>query len=201
MTFETIKTITITIIFIGIIHLFIRYLLHNENITNTINNHDENNETIIDENKIMIENNIENDNETIEHHTDFDLNKMKHDLLKYINNDKKIYQSKENELPESNSNLLDNSKANFNNSNTDLENYYKTVVNTNDITLYEEPKEKQVYIDNTPEIKTNTLKPNNTNFDNNITWSYKDENIMNGGEIDGGIFGYETMDSSYATLN
>lgn len=186
MIYTTIKTVVLTILLIIIVHLFICYLLMSEKKKVHFKIEDE----IIPSNEI---NNID-DVKT------FDINLMKKDLLKYISSNKEIYEEDKTTKPEPNSNCINESESNFSDNNLGISKYFKNTVNTNDIALYDEPKEKQIYRDETPQIVSKTMKPIDNNFNNTNNWKYNNENVMNGGEFSNGLVGYETIDGQFATL-
>ena len=81
-----------------------------------------------------------------------------------------------------------------------LDNYYEKVVDvTKEIKLPNQILDKQKELKD-PQINLNT-KQTNSNQNSDITWEYKDENIMNGGEINSGLFGWDSSTySQYASL-
>ena len=144
-------------------------------------------------------NNIEPENEfENEPSNDFDINLLKKDLMKYISSNKEIYKEEKSTNPEPNSNCVNQSGTNFTDDNSGISQYFKNTVDTNDITLYNEPMEKKTYIDDTPQIVSKTKKPIHNDFNN---WKYTNENVMNGGEFSNGLVGYETIDGQFATLS
>lgn len=196
MIYSTIKIVVLTILLIIIIHLFICYLLMNQKKKKVHFNLEE--ETIPSTNNSDEPTSIVED----ENHKDkFDLNLMKNDLMKYISSNKEIYKEKKSNTPSPNSNCVDEPNAKLSNDNSSISQYFSNTVNTNDISLYEEPKEKQVYIDDTPQIVSKTMKPIDNEFNNSNDWKYHNENVMNGGEFSNGLVGYETIGGQFATLD
>lgn len=202
MILYTLKLVTMTTLLIFISHLFIRYLLIDVNRNNIkLNKNNESTEIVSDDHIIkekLDDNNLTNTESDIENDSDdsIDLSKMKNELQNYIVNNKQIYKdNKDSVVP--NANCKTEASADFNNDNGALSQYFKNQVNTNDILLYNEPKEKQVYIDETPKINN---KSKSALEQSDYSWSYNDENIMNGGEIGDGLFGYDSLDGQYATL-
>ena len=194
MIYTTFKTVVITFLTIFIIHLFIRYLLINsknrkriissiEDIDNSISEIDEK-----DENK---EDKIIEGNDTR-----INLDKMKEELQNYILNNKQIYENTEKEV-ENNKNCTNISPNQFISEKSGIDKYFNNMVNTNDIALYTEPQQKQKYIDTTPQID---MKTNPKMGEQGWEKAYTNESIMNGGEISGGLCGYDSLDNNYASL-
>ena len=194
MIYTTIKTVVLTILLIIIIHLLICYLLMNER-KKKVHFKLDNEIFSSTTNNIEPENEIENENEPS---NDFDINLLKKDLMKYISSNKEIYKEDKSTNPEPNSNCANQSESNFTDNNSGISQYFKNTVDTNDITLYNEPIEKKTYIDDTPQIVSKTKKPIHNDFNN---WKYTNENVMNGGEFSNGLVGYETIDGQFATLS
>ena len=203
MIYTTIKTVVLTILLIIIIHLLICYLLMNERkkkvhfkLDNEIFSSTANN--IEQEHEQGHEHGHEQDNENEnDKSNDFDINLLKKDLMKYISSNKEIYKEDKSTNPEPNSNCVNQSESNFSDNNSGISQYFKNTVDTNDISLYNEPTEKQTYIDDTPQIVSKTKKPIHNDLNN---WKYTNENVMNGGEFSNGLVGYETIDGQFATL-
>lgn len=194
MIYTTIKTVVLTILLIIIIHLLICYLLMNER-KKKVHFKLDNEIFSSTTNNIEPENEVENENEPS---NDFDINLLKKDLMKYISSNKELYKEDKSTNPEPNSNCVNQSESNFTDNNSGISQYFKNTVDTNDISLYNEPMEKKTYIDDTPQIVSKTKKPIHNDFN---SWKYTNENVMNGGEFSNGLVGYETIDGQFATLS
>jgi len=190
MLYTTIKTVVLTILLIIIIHLLICYLLMNDKKKKVQFKLD--NDIIPSTNEEVETTNDE------EKPNDFDINSLKKDLMKYITSNKEIYNEDKTTNPEPNSNCSQQSTSNFTDNNYGISKYFNNTVDTNDITLYNEPKEKQVYIDEIPQVVSKGMKPITNDLN---SWKYHNENVMNGGEFSNGLVGYETIDGQFATLD
>ena len=92
---------------------------------------------------------------------------MKNDLLNFINEDAEIYNIDKKDNTEN-----DNSFSN-------LSNFF----------------EKKTVTVPEPVINLNTKPSIDSNENSNNQWSYSNENIINGGEITNGLFGYDNSDN------
>jgi hypothetical protein len=209
MNYNILILIIYSIIFILIVHFLIKHILLREKIHKKINMF-KNNELP----KIDIEENFENKGESLNnkiHVVKNELdNNMEKQLLDYMQENEDIYKQKtdiylEDNNPEKNNldggnQLNDYSSSNFNSDNMNLDKYYEKVVDTTKeikVPSQEIDKIKQL---KDPQINFNTKEIDN-NKDSNILFEYKEENIMNGGEIQGGLFGWDsTTYSQYSSL-
>ena len=206
-------TITYSLILVFIIHLVIKHILLRENIHKKIKVLQER------ENEPMLKNKIENFISVKEYpqeksitivKDELDTDNMEKQLLEYMNKNEDIYKQKtdiylepkEKENVSPNSNLSDYSSSNFGNENIGLDKYYEKVVDiSKEIHVPNQmfPKQKEI---KDPQINLNTKEPNNYQQNTEINWEYKDENIMNGGEIIDGIYGWDSSTySQYASLS
>ena len=215
MNYNILVLIIYSVIFILIVHLLIKHILLREKIFKKINLKNNNVSIITNElPKIDIEENfIEGNQNCISENintvkNDLDNENMEKQLLDYMKENEDIYkdkteiylENKPGEKIKGSNQYSDYSAANFNSENMNLDNYYEKVVDiTKEIKLPDQILDKQKELKD-PQINLNTkTKENNQNSD--ITWEYKDENIMNGGEINGGLFGWDSSTySQYASL-
>lgn len=151
----TIRIIIYTIIVILILHIILKHITVQENFINTIKNSKISNELVLSENNIDKEDMKENMKED-----------MKEDLLSFINENKEIYNSE-------------------NDNYSDLSNFF----------------EKKTVAIPEPEIQLTTKNPINIVNKNSNQWEYSNENIMNGGEITNGLFGFDDGNSLWAQCN
>tara|TARA_B100001758_G_C18154510_1_gene475872 strand:+ start:119 stop:730 length:612 start_codon:yes stop_codon:yes gene_type:complete len=201
------KTFLFSIITIVIIHLFIRYLLQNDKLyklnsivteafTESQDKSDEMNcgcgKTpciTYGKEELSITSKANKSDE-------IDLNKMKTDLMNYIISDKEMYNGTDNEVSDD-EDEKNYSSSDFKSSEDNISKFFENEVNTNDI---------QLYTDNTAVKECSEDKSDKTESKVNDEqdefgrWNYDNEKPLNGGDIGGGIIGYDTMGGSYATL-
>ena len=208
------KTFILAVLVITIIHLTIRYLLQSNVLyksrqvvsSSTLeemfsgSNHDvEENKSISElDNKNDSSNpSIDNNDETEDDDTEYDLKKMKEELMDYIIGDKELYKGDQSYpvLPDDTSNQTE-SNYNFSSKNEEDNNiskFFETKMNENDYTLYTAKE------DNSAEEKS--VKKKEIGTDDLGRWEYDNENVINGGDIDNGLKGYDLSDSIYANIN
>ena len=211
MNSNIIILIIYSLILIFIIHFIIKHLLLRENIYKKIK--PLNKEYFLSEKpKEFILNKGENQKKEILNivNNGLDTDNMEKQLLEYMDKNEDIYkqktdiylENKEKENVSPNANLSDYSNSDFGNENMGLDEYYEKVVDiSKEIQVPNQifPKQKET---KDPDIKLNTKEPNNSQQNSEITWEYKDENIMNGGEITNGIYGWDSSTySQYASLS
>lgn len=204
--------VTYSLILIFIIHLIIKHILLRENIHKKIKFLQKENEPIF---KNRIEDFISTQEDTQENSisivkNELDTDNMEKQLLEYMDKNEDIYKQKtdiylepkEKEIVKPDANLSDYSSSNFGNENMGLDKYYEKVVDiSKEIHVPNQmfPKKKEM---KDPQINLNTKEPNNYQQDSKINWEYNDENIMNGGEITDGIYGWDSSTySQYASLS
>ena len=222
MNYNIIILIIYSVIFILIVHLLIKHILLREKIHKKINlvkhnvSENQNNfpETNIEEKFngeiSSVDTNKECGIETINiAKNEIDNENMEKQLLDYMKDNEDIYKDKteiyldnkpEEKIKGSNQ-YNDYSAANFNSDNANLENYYEKVVDiTKEIKVPNQILDKKKQLKD-PQISLTTQNKEN-NGESEIIWEYKDENIMNGGEINNGLFGWDaTTYSQYASLD
>ncbi len=226
MKFITFKFIIYSLIVILFLHYIINHLLKNEkkyknnkkNIVEKLSSEKENNSKL--KKKINEESNIKNEesnikNEESEKNNEMDMNNMKNDILSFLENNQDLYQTSKDREQNINDLALDENMnqdlkitRNYENSyfkgiNTEpLDKFFDT--NTESIINYNEKKKnnkviepqidlqtkEKIYIDNNTFDQSNCIKPDN--------WKYHDENIMNGGEMEGGLTAWDNLDSGLA---
>ena len=221
MNYNILILIIYSIIFILIVHLLIKHILLREKIFKKVNTIKNNGSIITNElPKIDIEENfIEGKNFVDENQNcingninvvknELDNENMEKQLLDYMKENEDIYkdkteiylENKHEEKIKGSNQYNDYSAANFSAENMNLDNYYEKVVDvTKEIELPNQILDKQKELKD-PQINLNT-KQKNSNQNSDINWEYKDENIMNGGEINSGLFGWDSSTySQYASL-
>ena len=210
MNYNIFILIIYSIIFILIVHFLIKHILLREKIHKKINMIHKKNELP----KIDINENFENkgeclNNEIMTVKNELNNDNMEKQLLDYMQDNEDIYKQKTDIYLDDNqetthlegpNELNDFSKANFDSNNMDLDKYYESTVD-----IVNEIKIPSQEIDNTkqlkdPQVNLNTKeKINNQNPD--VLFEYKEESIMNGGEINSGLFGWDSSTySQYASL-
>lgn len=223
MSFLTFKSVIYALIVIVFIHFLISVMLKNEKKykNNSIkilkelpqneenNSKDTNQDINRDMNKDINKDNIsflfenkKNEKKIIKE----DFSNMKQDILSFLENNNDIYNhdtknSDNNELPSfDNKNMVET--TNFSNKNTGLDNFFKNSDSTE--YNYEQPKKKvtiqepqinlqtkeKIYIDSDTLDNPSCVKPD--------VWKYQDENIMNGGEMSGGLTAWDNTDNGLA---
>lgn len=190
------RTFIFSVIVIIIIHLFIRYLLQSDKLYKLNNKVTEEGFSEPFTNEIVEENHQEEHSEIKE---EFDLNKMKNELMNYIVSDKEIYNSGSNNVKENAKDEIQQSNSDFQSSDEDISKFFVNEVDTNDIKLYtDEEAVKQC------EKKTDTNKTADNKIDEEPDdmgrWNYDNEKPLNGGDTGGGIIGYDMTGGSYATI-
>ena len=197
-----------SIIFILIVHFLIKHILLREKIHKKINMCT-NNELP----KINIEEKFQNKGDCLNnkiHVVKNELNNnMEKQLLDYMQENEDIYKQKTEIYLEDNpqkddlnggNQLTDYSSSNFESDNMNLDKYYEKIVDTNQEIIVPSQEIDKVKQLKEPQINFNN-KEKEDNKDSNILFEYKEENIMNGGEIQGGLFGWDsTTYSQYSSL-
>lgn len=221
MKFITFKFIIYSLIIIVFLHYIINYLLKNEkryksdkkNIVEKLSSEKENSLRL--KKKNIEESNI--NNEDSEKNNEIEMDNMKNDILSFLENNDDLYQTSKKSEPKTNINDLAvdenmNQELKFSKSyetsyfkgidsqplDKFFNNNHESIINYNEKkknnTIIEpqidmQTKEK-IYIDNNTFDKSNCIKPDN--------WKYIDENIMNGGEMEGGLTAWDNLDSGLA---
>ena len=201
-----------SIIFIIILHLLIKHMLLREKIYKKVNILNNVSEINNDFPKINIEENFSDTKNCnlniVKNELDDNMEKQ---LTDYLTQNEDIYKQKtdiysepqQKEQVQGANKYNDLSSSNFDSENLGLDKYYEKVVDIHkeiNIPSQSFPKEKEL---KDPKINLNTKIPDNqSQKDSDILWEYKDENIMNGGEINGGLYGWDsTTNSQYASLD
>ena len=146
----TIRIIIYAIIIILTLHIILKHITVQENFIDKIKN---NKKTKKNNEPVLSENNIDRED-------------MKEDLLSFINENKEIYNSE-------------------NDNYSNLSNFF----------------EKKTVAIPEPEIQLTTKDPINIISNNSNQWEYSNENIMNGGEITNGLYGFDDGNSLWAQCN
>ena len=202
-----IKTFILAVLVIAIIHLTIRYLLQSnllhkskQIVSSTILEEfftNDKNENEVKKTVEITETASENDiNNEDDEENDYDLTKMKEELMDYIIGDKEIYKEDSTYpvLPDDTSAQTDsNYNLSCKNDDNGISKFFETKIDDNDYTLYtanEDNKED-----------SNSIKKKETGTDELGRWEYDNENVINGGDIDNGLKGYDLSESHYANIN
>ena len=179
MKTSTFKILSYSLLLIFIIHFLLKNILLHFEMKNEIEEYEEYETYNIGDNNVSQCNNAPGMNNTM---TD-----MKKDLLDFLDENESIY----SENKQSNLNIKNNStefdplsknheNADFSSNLSDLDKFF----------------EKNSICESSPQIELNTK--NSKKCENNNQWEYQDENIMNGGAIHDGLFGFDNIDSNWA---
>jgi cbb3-type cytochrome oxidase subunit 3 len=152
------------------------------------NNYEENLEEINEES--LTENISENNKD--ENKEDFD--NMKNDIMKYIEKNELYDKVKANDTKK------EPVDSNFSTQLTDLNNYFQIEDSSNQL---EKKNDKKLI---PPQINLNTKKKidikndDGHNINNSIQWIYKDESVMNGGELGNGLKAFDDFNNNLASI-
>ena len=212
---NTLIIIIYSIIFILILHFLIKHMLLREKIYRKVRFVKKENSGYSQENdlpKIDTEENFisecksTNNLDFVKNEID---NNMEKQLTDYLTYNEDIYKQKtdiyldtnKEEITPGANKFNDISPADFQSQDIGLDKYYEKVVDIHKeikVPPQSFPKEKEI-----KEPDFNLNNENNVPSKNSDTlWEYKDENIMNGGEINGGLFGWDSSTNTpYASLD
>lgn len=174
---DVIITIIYAILIISILHYCIKFILLKEKIYRYKKNIKENFNT------------QKNDDNT-------DIKKMEDELLTYLNSEKDFYQNAQS--PQPNGSKISNNhnvKCKDNIEINALDKYFEKKVNIEKEIKNEEINKKEKIKNSSDTVPNIIMKENNdaNSFEN--SWTYKDENIMNGGEIGKNLLAWDNSDS------
>lgn len=176
MKTSTFKILFYSLLFIFIIHFLLKNILLHFEMKNEIEEYETYN---IGDNNVSQCDNAPGMKNTL---TD-----MKKDLLEFLDENESIYsENKQNNLNiKNNSTEFDplaknQENADFSSNLSDLDKFF----------------EKNSICEPSSQIELNTKNPKKC--ENNNQWEYQDENIMNGGAIQDGLFGFDNIDSNWA---
>lgn len=202
------KTFILAVLVITIIHLTIRYLLQSnllhkskQIVSSTILEELFTSKTDSEEVKEtpeikepVLETYMNNEDEENED-DDYDLKKMKEELMDYIVGDKELYKE-DSTYPVLPDDTSAQTESNYNlsckNDDNGISKFFETKINDNDYTLYTAKEDSK---------DENSVKKKEIGKDDLGRWEYDNENVINGGDIDNGLKGYDLSDSHYANIN
>lgn len=221
MNFVTFKFIIYALIFIIFAHFIINYLLKKNNndsiekkkkIVHKLSDSEE-----ADESTIIKENFSNNKDSKSKNENLNDMDTMKDDILSFLENNNDLYNNESNNDSPIDKNMNQELKLSHNYeksdfsgiSNSSLDSFFennnlegsieykdtnknkkKSVIINPQIDL--QTKEK-IYVDDNTFDKSSCIKPD--------IWKYQDENIMNGGQMEGGLTAWDNLDSGLAMYN
>tara|TARA_Y100001933_G_C18981665_1_gene556903 strand:- start:1202 stop:1807 length:606 start_codon:yes stop_codon:yes gene_type:complete len=199
MNFKTIKVIIYSLIIVFFVHYSLKVILVKEQLYK--NRMRKNNRKVSFNLPLEVNESEskESNKESVTNENSVDQEEMKKELMDLLNTEN-LYDVEENtsdKKGEVSTVTEDSNKKN-------LDKYFsQTVSNDFKNPLNEENSEKvlkEADIDNQSKqsIYTSSNTADNTSYFKNDNWVYKDESIMNGGEISNGVYGWDCNDDIYA---
>ncbi len=208
------KTFILAVLVIAIIHLVIRYLLQSKLLHKskqmvsssileemfTCKKEKTKDSTNDDSSFVKVREKVNNDDDEEEEEdsdeSGVDLKKMQEELMDYIVGNKEVFKEDDSKYPVLPDDTAEKTNSNYHlgkdKDDNDISKFFETKINKNDYSLYTAKE------DNT---EHSLVKKIDKGTDELGRWEYENENVINGGDIDGGLKGYDLSDSYYANIN